>query len=60
MRIAVLVNDFGEIAIDQDLISAQGADVIALANGCMCCQIGGDLYDAVDRIRDREGSTITS
>jgi G3E family GTPase len=50
LRIAVLVNDFGKIAIDQTLIGARSNDVIALANGCMCCQIGGDLYDAIDRI----------
>jgi G3E family GTPase len=50
LRIAVLVNDFGKIAIDETLIRARGDDVIALANGCMCCQIGGDLYDAIDRI----------
>lgn len=50
LRIAVLVNDFGKIAIDETLIGARSGDVIALANGCMCCQIGGDLYDAIDRI----------
>ncbi|MBS0529551.1 MAG: GTP-binding protein [Proteobacteria bacterium] len=50
LRIAVLVNDFGKIAIDEKLIGARDGDVIALANGCMCCQIGGDLYDAIDRI----------
>jgi len=50
LRIAVLVNDFGKIAIDETLIEARDGDVIALANGCMCCQIGGDLYDAIDRI----------
>jgi G3E family GTPase len=50
LRIAVLVNDFGKIAIDESLIGARDGDVIALANGCMCCQIGGDLYDAIDRI----------
>jgi len=50
LRIAVLVNDFGSIAIDETLISGRDADVIALANGCMCCQVGGALYDAIDRI----------
>lgn len=50
LRIAVLVNDFGKIAIDESLIGARDGDVVALANGCMCCQIGGDLYDAIDRI----------
>lgn len=56
LRIAVLVNDFGKVPVDEALIVARGADVIALANGCMCCQIGGDLYDAIDRVlrmRDR-------
>ena len=56
LRIAVLVNDFGEVAIDEALIVNREGDVVALANGCMCCQIGGDLYDAIDRLlrmRDR-------
>ena len=56
LRIAVLVNDFGEVSIDEALIVNRAGDVIALANGCMCCQISGDLYDAIDRIlrmRDR-------
>jgi G3E family GTPase len=50
LRIAVLVNDFGKISIDETLIGAGSGDLIALANGCMCCQVGGDLYDAIDRI----------
>ncbi len=50
LRIAVLVNDFGQIAIDELLIVNREGDVIALANGCMCCQTSGDLYDAIDRI----------
>ncbi|MGH6778325.1 MAG: CobW family GTP-binding protein [Bradyrhizobium sp.] len=56
LRIAVLVNDFGKVAIDELLISRREGNVFALSNGCMCCQIGGDLYDAIDRVlrmRDR-------
>lgn len=49
-RITVLVNDFGEISLDETLIDARNGDVISLANGCMCCQIGGDLYRTIDRI----------
>lgn len=49
-RITVLVNDFGEIALDAELIQNNDGDVISLANGCMCCQIGGDLYTTIDRI----------
>ena len=50
MRLCVLVNDFGAIALDQDLIVNQSGDTIALSNGCMCCTIGNDFYAAIDRI----------
>lgn len=49
-RLTVLVNDFGEIALDESLIVNREGDTIALSNGCMCCSIGGDLFDALDRI----------
>jgi len=49
-RITVLVNDFGEISLDAELIENRDGDIISLANGCMCCQIGGDLYRTIDRI----------
>ena len=38
-RIAVLVNDFGDINIDDDLIASQDGDTISLANGCICCSL---------------------
>lgn len=50
LRICVLVNDFGEIALDADLIENRTGDTVALSNGCMCCTIGNDFYDALDRI----------
>ncbi|MGR3781419.1 MAG: CobW family GTP-binding protein [Albimonas sp.] len=49
-RITVLVNDFGEIPLDESLIVNRDGDTLSLANGCMCCSIGGDLFDALDRI----------
>ena len=49
-RITVLVNDFGAISVDAELIARAGGDTIALTNGCVCCTIGGDLYDAIDAI----------
>ncbi|SFH96107.1 CobW family GTP-binding protein [Albimonas pacifica] len=49
-RITVLVNDFGEIPLDESLIVNRDGDTLSLANGCMCCSIGGDLFDAIDRI----------
>jgi G3E family GTPase len=52
-RIAVLVNDFGDIGIDGDLIAAADGDTITLTNGCVCCMIGSDLMTALWSIRDR-------
>lgn len=46
-RTSVMVNDFGSINIDRALIAVQGTDAIELTNGCVCCQIGDDLTDAL-------------
>lgn len=46
-RLAVFVNDFGEINIDATLIESRNDNVVALTNGCVCCSIGDDLGKAV-------------
>ena len=51
-RLAVLVNDFGALNIDAQLVAASAGDVIALTNGCVCCQIGDDLGAALIRVLD--------
>jgi G3E family GTPase len=51
-RIMVLVNDFGEVPIDADLIVGQADGVLALANGCVCCSTGGDLLRALSAALD--------
>ncbi len=43
LRIAVLVNDFGELPIDADLIEAEEDSVLSIAGGCICCSYGSDL-----------------
>lgn len=48
-RIAVLVNDFGELAIDADLIEGADGAVLALAGGCVCCSYGDDLVGALQQ-----------
>ena len=55
LRIAVLVNDFGSINIDADLVVGvdNGGDVVNLANGCVCCNIRDDLLRAVRQTIDR-------
>lgn len=53
-RIAVLVNDFGAVNIDAQLIvGVEGEDTVNLANGCICCTIRDDLYRAVLEICQR-------
>ena len=53
LRTAVLVNEFGEIGIDNDLVVSTGDAMVELSNGCICCTINGELLDAVYRILER-------
>lgn len=46
-RLAVLVNEFGELAIDEDLIVAEDDNMISIAGGCICCSFGNDLIGAL-------------
>lgn len=46
----VLVNDFGDLAIDESLIESHDGRTIALANGCVCCSIGDDLIETLMEI----------
>lgn len=51
LRLAVLVNDFGELPIDADLIEARGEGVISISGGCVCCSFGSDLMGALLKLR---------
>ncbi|WP_413429793.1 CobW family GTP-binding protein [Synechococcus sp. Cu2B8-bc1011] len=53
LKTAVLVNEFGEIGIDNDLVVSTSADMVELSNGCICCTINGELLEAVERILER-------
>jgi G3E family GTPase len=53
LQIAVLVNDFGDVNIDSQLVVDVQDDVVSLANGCVCCQIRDDLLSTVEEIIDR-------
>lgn len=46
-KVAVLVNEFGEIGIDGDILGGQGADVVELPNGCICCSLNADLRNQI-------------
>src|SRR5579864_5502683 len=47
LRVGVLVNDFGSINIDAELVVGVEGNTISLANGCVCCQIRDDLIESV-------------
>jgi G3E family GTPase len=50
LRMAVLVNDFGAVNVDAELVIGIEDDMMSLANGCVCCQIRDDLMAAVDSV----------
>ena len=50
LRYAVIVNEFGEIGIDNDLIVGAFDDVLEMSNGCICCTIRGDLLRSVHQL----------
>ena len=53
VKTAVLVNEFGEIGIDNDLIVTSDEDMVELSNGCICCSINDELMEAVERVIER-------
>jgi len=56
LRVAVLVNDFGSINIDAELVVGVEGDMISLSNGCVCCQIRDDLVESVSVLLARPDS----
>jgi len=53
-RLAVLVNEFGALPIDADLVLARDANLISISGGCICCSFGSDLVAALIDIRGRD------
>ena len=54
LKVAVLVNEFGDIDIDSQLLVSIDEDMVQLSNGCICCTINDNLVDAVLDILERE------
>ncbi|MFT7487420.1 MAG: G3E family GTPase [Candidatus Paceibacteria bacterium] len=55
-RIAVLVNEFGELGIDGQLVVSSADSLVELANGCVCCTVRGDLQKGLhDLLQARAG-----
>ena len=49
-KLAVIVNEFGEIGIDSDLVLRSDEEILEMNNGCICCNIRGDLIRIVENI----------
>ena len=54
-RYAVIVNEFGEIGIDNDLVVGADEDVFEMNNGCVCCTVRGDLIRIIGGLMKRRG-----
>jgi G3E family GTPase len=54
-RYAVIVNEFGEIGIDNDLIVGADEEVFEMNNGCVCCTVRGDLIRVIEGLLKRKG-----
>ena len=54
LKVAVLVNEFGDINIDSQLLVSIDRDMVQLSNGCICCTINAGLIDAVNKVLERQ------
>ena len=54
LKVAVLVNEFGDINIDSQLLLSLEDDMLELSNGCICCTINDNLVEAVYKILERQ------
>jgi Ni2+-binding GTPase involved in maturation of urease and hydrogenase len=53
-KYAVIVNEFGEIGIDNDLVVGADEEVFEMNNGCICCTVRGDLMRIIDGLMRRK------
>ena len=50
---AVLINEFGEVGLDHELLERVDADTVLLSSGCLCCTVRGELADAIKSLHNR-------
>ena len=53
-RVAVIVNDFGTVNIDAEIISSRNGSTMEISNGCICCDLSDGMAGAIERIRAAE------
>lgn len=53
VKTAVIVNEFGEVGVDGDILRGDNVDVVELNSGCLCCTLRGSLMLAVEELREK-------
>lgn len=53
VKTAIIVNEFGEVGVDGDILRGNNIDVVELNSGCLCCTLRGSLLMAVEELRDK-------
>jgi G3E family GTPase len=52
-KVAVIINEFGEVGIDKQLVIDADKEIFEMNNGCICCMVGGDLICIIDNLMKR-------
>lgn len=55
-KMAVIVNEFGDVGIDGAILKGNNVDMVELNSGCLCCTLKGSLLNAVEELRDKAGA----
>lgn len=55
-KMAVIVNEFGDVGIDGAILKGNNIDMVELNSGCLCCTLKGSLLNAVEELRDKAGA----
>src|ERR1700675_2351088 len=54
-KVAVLVNEFGQVGIDGQLVIEADEEIVEMNNGCICCTVRGDLIRIIGNLMKRKG-----
>jgi len=52
-RLALIVNEFGDVGVDGDILAGNNIDIIQLSSGCLCCTLKGSLLNSIEELADK-------
>src|SRR5581483_8220978 len=52
-KMAVIVNEFGDVGVDGAILQGETVDIVELTSGCLCCTLKAPLLNAIEELRDR-------